>query len=468
MKEMTPEKIAKELDKYIVGQDNAKRAVAIAVRNRWRRMQLPIELKDEVVPKNILMIGPTGVGKTEIARRLARLVAAPFIKVEATKFTEVGYMGKDVESMVRELVDLGVKMVKEQETIKVQTRAKELAEERVLDLLVPSSSKQKSELEMVWSVAPDGTAQSPEPKVEETAEQTHTDVKTREKFQSMLRAGKMDDRDIELDVAPRQTPVVEIIGAGNMEEMGMNIREMFGNLMPKNKKRRRVNVKEALELLCHEEAEKLLDMDAIIQMGVDLTEENGIIFLDEMDKIAGRDSGSRGPDVSREGVQRDILPIVEGSSVNTKYGMVNTDHVLFIASGAFHTSKPSDLMPELQGRFPIRVELNALTKEDFLTILKVPQNSLTRQYTALMNTEGVKLDFTDDGLEELANYSALVNERTENIGARRLHTIMETVLDEISYDAPNRSGDKIKIDAAYVKKRLQSIADDTDLSRYIL
>jgi len=462
MKSLTPKQIVAELDKYIVGQDAAKRAVGIAVRNRWRRQQLPMDLRDEVAPKNIMMIGPTGVGKTEIARRLARLVSAPFIKVEAVKFTEVGYIGKDVESMVRELADLSVKMVKEEELADVQRRGHELAEERILDLLVPSVATDKPAEQAVWTAIP-GEAVSTG-----ASEEGDKGTDTREKFRKMLLDGKLDDRMVELETTARSTPIVEVIGGSGMEEMGLNLREMFGNMMPKDKKRRKLKVKEALQLLATEEAEKLLDMDEVIRKAIIRLEQNGIIFLDELDKIAGRDSSGRGPDVSREGVQRDILPIVEGCSVNTKYGMVRTDHVLFIAAGAFHSSKPSDLMPELQGRFPIRVELDSLTKDDFLTILTEPKNSLTRQYEALLKTEKVTLKFSPEALDEIATFSALVNERTENIGARRLQTIMEKVVEELSYEAPDRQGDKVDIDDNYVRDKLKDIAEDEDLSRYIL
>ncbi len=467
MESLTPKEIVEALNKYIVGQHDAKRAVAIAVRNRWRRQRLPEELRDEVAPKNIMMIGPTGVGKTEIARRLAKLVNAPFIKVEAVKFTEVGYIGKDVESMIRDLVDLAVKMVTEEEQETVRSRAKEMAEERVLELLVPDVAAKPQDSTDVWTAIPGEGIQAQEPAPAE-ADKPSSVSDTREKMRQLLRDGKLDKRMIELETMAKATPVVEVVGASGLEEMGLNLREMFGNIMPRNKKRRKVSVQEALKLLAEEEAQKLIDQDLVIKKAIDLTEQSGIIFLDEIDKVAARDSSGKGPDVSREGVQRDILPIIEGSTVNTKYGMVKTDHILFVAAGAFHLTKPSDLMPELQGRFPIRVELDSLSKEDFLTILKEPQNSLTRQYVALLGTEEIKLEFMPDALEEIATFSALVNDRTENIGARRLHTIMEHVVEDISYDAPDKQGESIQITAEYVRDRLKEVVEDQDLSRYIL
>jgi len=444
---MTPREIVSELDRYIVGQRAAKRAVAIALRNRWRRQRVAENLRDEIAPKNIIMIGPTGVGKTEIARRLARLAQAPFIKVEASKFTEVGYVGRDVESMVRDLTELAVNMVKSEEREKVALRARELAEERILDLLLPAPRK----------AAADAEAQ---------AEQ-HTLQASREKLRKMLRAGKLDDRVVELELTKTFTPMVEVITPQGMEEMEFNLKELFSNLLPKHTKRKKLRVPEAIETLATEEANRLVDMEKVTQEALRRVEQSGIIFIDEIDKIAGRE-GTHGPDVSREGVQRDLLPIVEGSTINTKYGMVKTDHILFMASGAFHTSKPSDLIPEFQGRFPIRVELDPLTKEDFIRILTEPENALTKQYVALMETEGVRLRFTDEAVAEIARIAVAVNERTENIGARRLHTVMEKLVEDISFDAPEMSDREITIDAAYVRRRLEDILNDEDLSRYIL
>jgi len=461
----TPREIVSELNRYIIGQDDAKRAVAIAMRNRWRRRQVPEELRDEIAPKNIIMIGPTGVGKTEIARRLSKLVRAPFIKVEASKFTEVGYVGKDVESMVRELTDLAVKMVREEEMKKIRVRAEEMAEERLLDLLLPAQQPPTETIvSSSYDVTPGETETTPppEPKIEEKKEDT------REKLRKMLRKGKLDDRMIELQPPqPRGMPMVEVIAAGGVEEMGMNLKEMFGGLFGGEKKKRKVKVPEAIKLLQEEEAAKLVDMENVVNLAIERVEQMGIVFLDELDKIAGKEKGF-GPDVSREGVQRDILPIVEGSTVMTKHGMVKTDHVLFIAAGAFHVAKPSDLIPELQGRFPIRVELKALTEEDFLKIIAEPENSLTKQYLALMETEKVKLVLTDDAIREICKLAVEINEQTENIGARRLYTVMENVLDEISFEAPERGGETFTVDAAYVQKKLSEIVKNRDLSRYVL
>jgi ATP-dependent HslUV protease ATP-binding subunit HslU len=442
MQTFTPREIVSELDKYIVGQKDAKRAVAIALRNRWRRQQIPEPLRDEIAPKNIIMIGPTGVGKTEIARRLARLAQAPFLKVEASKYTEVGYVGRDVESMVRDITDLAVNMLKAEESKKVEKKAEEMAEERLLDLLLPPAGKGQ-------------------PKEGEEKQAT------REKLRKLLKTGKLDQKYVEVETVDRNLPVVEIFSASGLEEMDINIKDMFGSLFPKKKKQRKVKVPEALQVLGQEEAQKLIDMDSVVKLAVERVEQSGIIFIDEIDKIAGRES-TYGPDVSREGVQRDILPIVEGTTVTTKYGMVKTDHILFIAAGAFHISKPSDLIPELQGRFPIRVELDSLNKGDLIRILTEPENALIKQYTALLQTESVRLEFKEDAIAEIAEMATLINERTENIGARRLYTMMEKLLDEISFDAPDSSGKNMVIDARYVREKLKDFVEDEDLSRYIL
>jgi ATP-dependent HslUV protease ATP-binding subunit HslU len=445
---MTPREIVSELDRYIVGQRQAKRAVAIALRNRWRRLQVPEELRDEIAPKNIIMIGPTGVGKTEISRRLAKLAQAPFVKVEASKFTEVGYVGRDVESIIRDLTDLAVKMVKEEEQQKVSFRARELAEERVLDLLLPQPRR-------IQPMGEGGDAGGESAKG------------TREKLRQMLREGALDDRVVELEVSRSSTPMVEVFAPQGMEEIESQMRDLFSNLMPKKPKKQHVRIPEAIDLLTQEEAGKLIDMDVVMKEAVRRVEQSGIVFIDEIDKIAGRE-GVVGADVSRQGVQRDLLPIVEGSTVNTKYGMVRTDHILFIASGAFHISKPSDLIPEFQGRFPIRVELEPLTREDFVRILTEPKNALLTQYKALMATEGVSLEIKEDAVAEIAAIAAQVNQSTENIGARRLHTVVEKLLETLSFDAPEMGGREVVIDAAYVRDVLKDIVGNEDLSRYIL
>jgi ATP-dependent HslUV protease ATP-binding subunit HslU len=446
---LTPAEIVAELDRYIVGQDRAKRAVAIALRNRWRRQRLSPELRDEVAPKNIIMIGPTGVGKTEVARRLAKLAQAPFIKVEASKYTEVGYVGRDVESMIRDLTELAVTMVKGEVMASVKERAEHLAEDRVLDLLLP---------------------RRPEPysggSLEEIGPDASRDA-TREKLRAQLRDGRLDERMVELETQQQNVPMIEVLSGQGMEQMGIDLKEMLSNLMPSRTKRRRVRVTEARRLLVQEESQKLVDMDEVVSQAVRRVEDAGIVFLDELDKIAGREGG-HGPDVSRQGVQRDLLPIVEGSAVTTKYGVVRTDHVLFIAAGAFHVAKPSDLIPELQGRFPIRVELDPLTRADFVRILTEPRNALIRQYVELLGTEGVTIGFTDDAVEAVADLAVRVNEGTENIGARRLYTIMEKLLEQISFEAPDRPGKRITIDATYVQDRLRDIVRDQDVSRYIL
>ncbi len=451
--ELTPRQIVEELDKYVIGQKAAKRAVAIALRNRMRRLKLPPEMAEEVAPKNIIMIGPTGVGKTEIARRLAKLSNSPFIKVEASKFTEVGYVGRDVESMVRDLVEISVDLVREEKIYEVQDKAEENAEERLLDLLLPPIRP----VYQPGAKSP-GTVEVPPP-VDAQA--------TREKLRAQLREGKLDERTVELEVRERMFPSFEIITSGGVEEMDINVKDMLPGLFGGKTRKRRMKVPEALEYLIQEEEQKLVDVEQVSRLAVERAEQAGIIFIDELDKVAGREGG-HGPDVSREGVQRDLLPIVEGTSVSTKYGMVRTGHILFIAAGAFHVSKPSDLIPELQGRFPIRVELDSLSKEDFILILKEPKNALLKQYRALLATEGLDLDFTDDAAEAVASFSMTVNERTENIGARRLHTIMEKVLDELSFEAPDLSQKKWVIDAADVSSMLEQIVNDDDLSQYIL
>ncbi|HXH71431.1 MAG TPA: ATP-dependent protease ATPase subunit HslU [Mariprofundaceae bacterium] len=443
---MTPREIISELDRYIIGQQEAKRSVAIALRNRWRRQQVPSPMREEITPKNILMIGPTGVGKTEIARRLARLAKAPFVKIEATKYTEVGYVGRDVETIIRDLVDTAIKMVREEHLARVQTKAEKIAEDRLLDILIPHP------VPAAGPVATDSTTVSSE---------------SREKMRKKLRTGQLDERQVEIEVEPSQAggPMLQLFSTGQGNEE-LDIREMLGSLMGGKKKTKRMSVAEALNVIQQQEADKLLDMDALKEEAVRRAENDGIVFLDEMDKITHRDG--TGADVSREGVQRDLLPLVEGTTVNTRYGHLKTDHILFIASGAFHLARPSDLIPELQGRFPIRVNLHALNEEDFRRILVEPESSLTRQYAALLKAEGVSIEYTDDGISEMARIAVAVNSKTENIGARRLHTLLERVLESISFEASDKSGETVVVDAAYVREQLRDISEDEDLSRYIL
>src|SRR5713101_7174804 len=461
--DMTPRQIVAELDKHVVGQNAAKRAVAIALRNRVRRKKLAPDLAADVIPKNIIMIGSTGVGKTEIARRLARMSNSPFLKVEASKFTEVGYVGRDVESMIRDLTEIAVDMTRQEKIEEIADKAELNVEERILDILLPppksSSSSPLFDFDSGETTAPVLVPES-EPKDENFA-------RTREKLRTQLRSGKLDNRLVEMEVREKNFPTIEFAGPMGVEEMGINMKDMLGNLFQGRSKRRKMRVDEAMDYLMQEEEERLIDMDAVARASLERVESSGIIFLDEIDKIAGRESG-HGPDVSREGVQRDILPIVEGTTVNTRYGMIRTDHILFIAAGAFHITKPSDLIPELQGRLPIRVELQSLGEADFIRILTEPKNALIKQYTALLETEGVKLSFADDAIAALANFAARVNQQTEDIGARRLHTIMERVLDEISFSAPEKKGEQFKVDAEYVGKTLADIVKDQDLSRYIL
>ena len=448
--ELSPREIVRELDKYVIGQNAAKRAVAIAVRNRVRRQKLQPEIAEEVMPKNIIMIGPTGVGKTEIARRLARLANSPFLKIEASKFTEVGYVGRDVESMIRDLVEISIDMVREEKLEEIADKAEAGAEERLLDLLLPPSPPSE-----------------PAPSDEAGESPADSAARSREKFRTQLREGKLDERMVEIEVRERNFPAFEIISSSGVEEMDINIRDMLPGFFGQKTKKRKMRVAEAIDYLIQEEEQRLVDMDQVTRTAVERAEQAGIIFIDEIDKIAGRESG-HGPDVSREGVQRDILPIVEGTSVNTRYGFIRTDHILFIAAGAFHVSKPSDLIPELQGRFPIRVELSSLSMDDFVKILTEPKNALIKQYTALLETEGIKISFTKEAILELAKFAATVNEQTENIGARRLHTIMERLLDEISFEGPDLKKKTVKIEPDYVQKQLAAIVKDQDLSRYIL
>ncbi len=456
--ELTPSQVVEELDKYIIGQKNAKKSVAIALRNRWRRQKVKDKMKDEIMPNNIIMIGPTGVGKTEIARRISKLANAPFIKVEASKFTEVGYVGRDVESMIRELTDLSVNIVKNDKMKDVQIKAQENSEERILDILIPPVKKSTN-----------GSSDKQEnPETKQTQEEQNSN--TREKLRQQLKDGTLDNRMIELDLSSENYPMLQVLGPVGLEEMGINLNDLFGNMMPKKSKKRKMSIAEAKKVLTQEESGKLIDMDAAIKEAIEKVQNSGIVFIDEIDKVASAQSkSSHGPDVSREGVQRDLLPIVEGSTVITKYGPVVTDHILFIASGAFHIAKPSDLIPELQGRFPIRVELNSLGEEEFYKILTQPENALIKQYKALLKSENINLNFTDDAIKEIAKIAAEVNEQVENIGARRLHTIMTTVLEEILFDVPDKNKSKnLEIDRKFVNDKLRSIVKDRDLSRYIL
>jgi ATP-dependent HslUV protease ATP-binding subunit HslU len=473
--ELTPHEVVAELDRYVIGQKEAKKSVAIALRNRWRRLNAPADMREEIVPNNIIMIGPTGVGKTEIARRLAKLSGAPFIKVEATKFTEVGYVGRDVDSMIRDLCDIAITIVQDEHTASVQDRARELADERVLDILIPPAATSSG---IRSSITPAGAPTSPVASLtteRDTASQDTSDEdslrqRTREKFKRMLEKGDLDTREVEIEVASDQSSMLQVFGPMGMEEMGVNLQDLFGNMGGKQRKKRRVPVQEAREILTAEEAQKLIDMDKVTKLALERVQQSGIVFIDEIDKVAARSGGGKsGPDVSREGVQRDLLPIVEGSSVMTKYGMVKTDHILFIASGAFHVAKPSDLIPELQGRFPIRVELDSLTEDDFFQILTVPKNALLKQYISLMASEGVTVAFEDEAVREVASMAAAVNEEVENIGARRLHTILTTLLEDLLFDVPDAMReDSFVVDRKMVTEKLAGVVQNRDLSQYIL
>jgi ATP-dependent HslUV protease ATP-binding subunit HslU len=473
--ELTPHEVVAELDRYVIGQKEAKKSVAIALRNRWRRLNAPADMREEIVPNNIIMIGPTGVGKTEIARRLAKLSGAPFIKVEATKFTEVGYVGRDVDSMIRDLCDIAITIVQDEHTASVQDRARELADERVLDILIPPAATSSG---IRSSITPAGAPTLPvasQATERDTASQDTSDEdslrqRTREKFKRMLENGDLDTREVEIEVASDQSSMLQVFGPMGMEEMGVNLQDLFGNMGGKQRKKRRVPVQEAREILTAEEAQKLIDMDKVTKLALERVQQSGIVFIDEIDKVAARSGGGKsGPDVSREGVQRDLLPIVEGSSVMTKYGMVKTDHILFIASGAFHVAKPSDLIPELQGRFPIRVELDSLTEDDFFQILTVPKNALLKQYISLMASEGVTVAFEDEAVREVASMAAAVNEEVENIGARRLHTILTTLLEDLLFDVPDAMrDDSFVVDRKMVTEKLAGVVQNRDLSQYIL